>query len=455
MKEKKKKRSNFRNFESNKQISKIKCYTKLGSVENPPPNSKSLQNETNKPASQTNTTLGIIQKNLDFKLNIDMEVDGAPLHELESDKDFMTEQILNDPIEVDSIVDVTNDIINDKEDIDHVIQDILPLESVLLPEDQSLFADSLDLTDIKVIISGHDQDTITEANDELLNLEDNLRITSPPAKCSVRSMPRSKRKGDVADPRVWHMCDVCDKQFSDRSTLKRHTKSIHSVSKSYACNNCDKTFSLQSYLTQHVQSQHSDVKWWICHVCGSKFKSKKGVQTHLLIHQDGTKNIECTECDAKFRHKSTLVKHKKRIHTKGQSGPGLICDVCSKYFSHTEGLKRHKQKVHSNIRPFSCAQCFQTFAFQYDLNKHTKLKSCVRKGTKVSSYPRKRQRNGKTVPTDPLECSADPSSNENVAGKLPILAPKLTRVEKNSCLSNIVMPENVVVFAEDNLNFKE
>ena len=118
------------------------------------------------------------------------------------------------------------------------------------------------------------------------------------------------------------------------------------------------------------------------------------------------------------------------------------------------GLKRHKTKVHSNIRPFSCAQCSQTFAFQYDLNKHTKQKSCVRKGNTA----KKRQRNGKPVPTDPLECSAaEKSSNENAAVKLPNLAPKLTRVlDNNSCLSNIVLPENVVVFTEENnLNFKD
>ena len=51
---------------------------KLGSVE--------PQTQSKKPDPQMNTTLGIIQKNLDFKLNIDMDVESAHLDEIEPDK---------------------------------------------------------------------------------------------------------------------------------------------------------------------------------------------------------------------------------------------------------------------------------------------------------------------------------------------------------------------------------
>ena len=79
-----------------------------------------------------------------------------------------------------------------------------------------------------------------------------------------------------------------------------------------------------------------------------------------------------------FRHKSTLVKHKNRIHKLSQVNK-LSCDVCLKSFNHSEGLKRHKQKIHGTNRQFECKNCSKKFAFQYDLNRHTKLKSCTRK----------------------------------------------------------------------------
>ena len=98
----------------------------------------------------------------------------------------------------------------------------------------------------------------------------------------------------------------------------------------------------------------------------------------LTFFQEGTKNIACDECSSKFRHKSTLVKHKNRIHRQSQANK-LSCDICMKTFNHTEGLKRHKQKIHTTNPQFECKNCSKKFTFQYDLNRHTKLKSCTRK----------------------------------------------------------------------------
>ena len=54
---------------------------------------------------------------------------------------------------------------------------------------------------------------------------------------------------------VKHACSQCDKQYTDRSHLRRHFQSIHEGVK-YACNQCNQQYSQQSDLTTHIQSKH-------------------------------------------------------------------------------------------------------------------------------------------------------------------------------------------------------
>ena len=52
-------------------------------------------------------------------------------------------------------------------------------------------------------------------------------------------------------------CDVCKKDFSFKSALKRHKKENCRGEQSYQCKLCEKKYSLKSYLEKHTRKRHS------------------------------------------------------------------------------------------------------------------------------------------------------------------------------------------------------
>lgn len=98
------------------------------------------------------------------------------------------------------------------------------------------------------------------------------------------------------------------------------------------------------------------------------------------------------------------------------------------------GLKRHKMKIHSKVRQFQCKNCSKEFAFQYDLNRHNKLKSCLRKSY-LQSRKKPDTKNIQKDNKDPLET---PVGNHQSAEKRKekLLVPK--SLQKLSFEKNVV-----------------
>ena len=79
-----------------------------------------------------------------------------------------------------------------------------------------------------------------------------------------------------------YKCNICDKQFSICSRLKKHAK-IHTDVKPYTCNSCDKTFSRGSDLKKHTRV-HSGEKPYTCDICDKKFSQSSNLKRHTRIH---------------------------------------------------------------------------------------------------------------------------------------------------------------------------
>merc|ERR1712038_338363 len=79
----------------------------------------------------------------------------------------------------------------------------------------------------------------------------------------------------------------------------------------------------------------------------------------------------CPQCGKQFYYKDALKKHQKLAH---EVDLDLVtCKVCKKQLSTPFKLRAH-MLVHTDLKPFSCSLCSETFKEQRNVVKHMKLK---------------------------------------------------------------------------------
>jgi len=103
------------------------------------------------------------------------------------------------------------------------------------------------------------------------------------------------------------ICRICNKQFKKLFNLKQHLRT-HSNERPLKCDQCEKRFNDRSSMNKHSRTVHADFRPHLCKICGKRFSST----SHLLEHQATHTNIkkfECHLCDKKFAFRSSLNKH--------------------------------------------------------------------------------------------------------------------------------------------------
>ena len=75
-------------------------------------------------------------------------------------------------------------------------------------------------------------------------------------------------------------CGKCDKQFSGRSGLFHHNKTVHEGER-YPCNQCDYKATEKSKLKIHAESIHEGLRY-PCNQCDYKATQKGSLRRHLL-----------------------------------------------------------------------------------------------------------------------------------------------------------------------------
>ena len=104
-------------------------------------------------------------------------------------------------------------------------------------------------------------------------------------------MQKDKVKLDFASPPVFKnnnqngksllTCEVCDRQFLRRISLKYHLLK-HAGEKPYSCSICDKKYTLKLYLKQHMKMHARDNL--PCPFCDEEFSSELDLRNHLHAH---------------------------------------------------------------------------------------------------------------------------------------------------------------------------
>ena len=100
------------------------------------------------------------------------------------------------------------------------------------------------------------------------------------------------------------VCSICDKEFSNKDSLKRHINDVHEEKKKFKCPDCPLTFARSDNCNRHVEiardnwRQHGVVK--VCDACGENY-----VAPMSLCHPARGAAYVCTTCSkAKNCHES-------------------------------------------------------------------------------------------------------------------------------------------------------
>ncbi|XP_070174800.1 histone-lysine N-methyltransferase PRDM9-like [Littorina saxatilis] len=171
-----------------------------------------------------------------------------------------------------------------------------------------------------------------------------------------------RKGGHNKDTGRRHVCDVCNKAFTQAGSLKRH-KVIHTGETQFVCDVCNKAFTQAGDLKRH-NVIHTGETQFVCDVCNKAFTLAGNLKRHNVIHT-GEKQFVCDVCNKAFTQASILKRHNV-IHTGEKQ---FVCDVCNKAFTRAGHLKRHNV-IHTGETQFVCDVCNKAFTLAGNLKRH-------------------------------------------------------------------------------------
>lgn len=144
-------------------------------------------------------------------------------------------------------------------------------------------------------------------------------------------------------------CDYCDRTFLRSDDLRRHIRT-HTNERPYACDLCNRAYKQSFELKEHKKLIHpkSGVRKYIsCTICNKQVSTRNGFYVHMKTHR-GEKNHECAYCGKKFVTSGELTSHLKHIHTSEVKAEQFPCGVgeCPRKFVTKAALRYHRTSKH-------------------------------------------------------------------------------------------------------------
>jgi len=173
-------------------------------------------------------------------------------------------------------------------------------------------------------------------------------------------------------------CTYCQKQFKAFSDLQRHLVQ-HTGERTWQCEMCSKTFGQKYHLTRHMET-HTGVRkgnhvWHMCNICGKQFTSSRSRNVHELSHS-GEFLYNCEHCNKGFNERSIMLKHIVKRHGGSYE---YCCEKCNRGFMTSRALNTHKPicgvqkpKKEKKIGVHPCLICNKIFNRKCNLERHIK-----------------------------------------------------------------------------------
>ena len=169
-------------------------------------------------------------------------------------------------------------------------------------------------------------------------------------------------------------CHICEKEFSDRPSFKKHMNYCKKVNENVdksklQCHLCDFVGAWPKCLKLHIKVKHLNIREsFTCEICGSFFTTRSAVNLHKSRIHEGVKySCDVENCGYTAKSKQKVMMHKQAKH----EGIEYMCDKCSKTFSNKYRLKKHVDTVHSDFI-LACDKCDYKTKSKERLKEHTR-----------------------------------------------------------------------------------
>ena len=141
-------------------------------------------------------------------------------------------------------------------------------------------------------------------------------------------------------------CNVCSKVFNSFYSVNEHRKSEHDTILNHRCTLCDKAFAGKKALNLHFQT-HTNERKFPCDMCEKSFKHRQSLRRHKVKLHIVPKGHICYVCDQQFDEEISLRSHVITAH-KGDLAEmkEYECDVCRDIFDSPHFLRLHLYEVH-------------------------------------------------------------------------------------------------------------
>jgi uncharacterized C2H2 Zn-finger protein len=190
-----------------------------------------------------------------------------------------------------------------------------------------------------------------------------------------------------ADNKVFVLgCDGCETTFIRTHDLSRHQKKRDNPDGSgkFNCTICDKKMCNRKLLMVHIKAKHDDCKQSLnefeeiiesrgverietfeCEFCGKRFNREDSVMMHKVTHNVVDK-LQCENCENTFSLKKNYKRHQKEALFEDKT-PKHVCYICEKICCTGKLLSGHMSSFHKKM---SCPICNQSFTFKHNLERH-------------------------------------------------------------------------------------
>ena len=158
-------------------------------------------------------------------------------------------------------------------------------------------------------------------------------------------------------------CDLCDASYPVRKSLLNHIRLKHGNHEEFKCQHCVYTTSKKGNLQQHESSIHAKVQE-ICEICGKNFSDKSNLNKHLKkFHIETVQEKK----EAKRKASNPLPQPAKRI--RNDTPKDLTCCVCHAKFNEVKNLNKHMKMVHEE-QGLKCTNCNYTSNNEFNMQRH-------------------------------------------------------------------------------------